>query len=88
MMAPRAGEVGLSRERTYRSPDRTTSASPCSSFCSVAEFDQTKQDKYKVAVAKAAGTTAANVDILSITEGRRRAGSVKVETRVSRLRAR
>ena len=54
----------------------------------MAEFDQTKQDKYKVAVAKAAGTTAANVDILSITEGRRRAGSVKVETRVSRLRAR
>jgi hypothetical protein len=39
-------------------------------------------------VADAAGTTAANVDILSITEGRRRAGSVKVETKVNRLHAR
>ena len=36
----------------------------------------------------AAGTTVANVDILSITEGRRRAGSVKVETKVSRLHVR
>jgi len=41
-----------------------------------------------VAVADTAGTTAANVDILSITEGRRRAGSVKVETKVNRLHAR
>eukprot|EP00802_Teleaulax_amphioxeia_P015775 Tamp_15874.p1 GENE.Tamp_15874~~Tamp_15874.p1 ORF type:complete len:355 (+),score=48.53 Tamp_15874:1-1065(+) len=49
---------------------------------SKAEFDTAKQDKYKVAVANAAGTTAANVEILSITDGRRRAGSVKVETKI------
>ncbi len=53
-------------------------------YPSKAEFDQAKQDKYKEAVAIAAGTTAANVEILSITDGRRRAGSVKVETKVSR----
>ena len=35
-----------------------------------------------MAVAIAAGTITANVNILSITEGRRRAGSVKVETKV------
>ena len=52
---------------------------------SQAEFDTAKQDKYKVAVANAAGTTAANVEILSITDGRRRAGSVKVETKVTVL---
>jgi hypothetical protein len=62
--------------------------SPWSSFRSTSEFDQAKQGKYKVAVADTAGTTAANVDILSITEGRRRAGSVKVETKVNRLHAR
>ena len=70
---------------TYWSPDPTTSASSCSSsFYSKADFDQAKQDKYKAAVANAAGTTADKVDILSITEGRR----LKVETKVSRLRAR
>ena len=77
----------MPRERTYWSPDPTASASPSSSFYSKAEFDEAKQNKYKVAVAEAADTTAANIDILSITEGRRRAGSVKVETKVSRLRA-
>ena len=49
---------------------------------SKADFDTVKQDKYKVAVSNAAGTTAANVVILSITDGRRRAGSVKVETKI------
>jgi len=49
---------------------------------SKAEFDTAKQDKYKEALANTAGTTAANVEILSITEGRRRAGSVKVETKI------
>jgi hypothetical protein len=44
-----------------------------------------KQDKFKAAVASAAGTTADNIDILDITEGRRRAGSVKVETKVLTL---
>jgi hypothetical protein len=42
----------------------------------------TKQHKYKVAVANAAGNTTDNIDILAITEGRRRAERVKVETRV------
>ena len=73
---------------TYWSPDPTPSASSCSSSSySKADFDQAKQNKYKAAIANAAGTTADKVDILSITEGRRRAGSVKVETKVSRLRA-
>ena len=61
----------------------TTCASSHSSPNSKADFDQTKQDKYKAAVATAAGTTAANVDIITITEARRRAGSIKVETKVS-----
>ncbi len=47
-----------------------------------AEFDKVRQDRYKAALASAAGTRAGNVDILAITEGRRRAGSVKVETKV------
>jgi hypothetical protein len=38
-------------------------------------------------VASAAGTIAANIDIVDITEKRRRAGSVNVQTRV-RLRVR
>ena len=42
----------------------------------------TTQHKYKVAVANAAGTTTDNIDILAITEGRRRAERVKVETKV------
>ena len=46
------------------------------------EFDTAKQDKYKAAVASSAGTRPANVVIISITEERRRAGSVKVETKV------
>jgi len=49
---------------------------------SKAEFDMAKQDKFMAAVASAAGTTAANVEILAITEQRRRAGSVKVETKI------
>ena len=47
-----------------------------------AEFDKVRQDRYKAALASAAGTRAGNVDILAITEGRRRAERVKVETRV------
>ena len=46
------------------------------------EFDIGKQSKYKAAVASAAGTVAANVDILSITGTRRRAGKVDVETKI------
>jgi hypothetical protein len=46
------------------------------------QFDQSKQDKYKAAVASAAGTVAANVEIVKITEARRRAGKVAVETKV------
>ena len=47
-----------------------------------ADFDKDKQDKFKVAIAAAAGTSADNVDIVSITEKRRRAGSVVVETKI------
>ena len=50
---------------------------------SKAEFDTSKQFLYKTAVAITAGTSASNVDILSITEKRRRVGSVDVETKVS-----
>ena len=46
-----------------------------------AEFDQAKQKKYKEAVAKAAGTVAANIE-LKITDARRRASSIKVETKI------
>jgi hypothetical protein len=46
------------------------------------QFDQSKQDKYTAAVASAAGTVAANVEIVKITEARRRAGKVAVETKV------
>ena len=46
-----------------------------------AEFDQAKQNKYKEAVAKAAGTVAANIE-LKITDARRRASSIKVETKI------
>jgi hypothetical protein len=42
------------------------------------------QVQYKAALASAAGTVAANVEIISITEARRRAGSVNVDTKVSR----
>jgi len=44
---------------------------------------QSKLDKYKTAVANAAGTVAANVEIVKITEARRRAGKVAIETKVS-----
>jgi hypothetical protein len=56
-------------------------------LCVQAEFDTAKQDKYKTAVASAAGTIAANIEIEAITEKRRRAGSVNVQTKV-RLRVR
>ena len=49
---------------------------------SKSELDTTKQAKYKAAVASSAGTSTANVDIMSITESRRRAGSVQVETKI------
>ena len=45
------------------------------------EFDTDKQTLYKKAVAKAAGTILDNVDIV-VTDARRRAGSVTVETKV------
>jgi len=48
-----------------------------------AEFDQAKQEKYTAAMASTAGTIAANVVIESITEKRRRAGTVDVKTKVS-----
>ena len=47
-----------------------------------ADFDDARQDKYKTAVAAAAGTIAENVDIVTITEKRRRAGSIDVETKI------
>ena len=50
------------------------------------EFDAAKQVAYKSAVAGAAGTEPSYVDIASVTERRRRAGSVEVETTVSESR--
>jgi len=51
---------------------------------SKADFDSAKQDKYKAAMAAAAGTSADNVDVVSVTEttAQRRAGSIDVETKV------
>lgn len=46
------------------------------------DFNEALQDKYKAAIASAAGALVDNVDIVSITEKRRRAGSVDVETKV------
>ena len=46
-----------------------------------AEFDDAKQKSYKKAVAKVAATSDKNIR-LTITEGARRAGSVKVETKI------
>ena len=46
------------------------------------EFDTSIQEKYKSAIASSAGTSPSNIDILSIAEGTRRAGSVQVETKV------
>ena len=48
---------------------------------SKAEFDDSKQASYKIALATAAGTTASNIVIVSITEGRR-SGAVAVETKI------
>lgn len=48
---------------------------------SKAEFDADKQTKYKKAVAKVALTREENIDI-TIIEARRRAGSIKVETKI------
>ncbi len=48
-----------------------------------ASFDQDKQLKFRTALATSAGTTAENVEITSITEGRRRQGQgIKVENKV------
>jgi len=52
-----------------------------------ADFTSAKQTSFKAAMAAAAGTVASNVDILSITEGRRRAGSIAVETKIRALDA-
>jgi hypothetical protein len=49
------------------------------------DFDQPKKDKYMTAIAAAAGTSAANVEIVDITEKRRRAGSVEVQTKVANV---
>jgi len=50
---------------------------------SQASFDQDKQLKFRAALAASAGTTADNVEITSITEGRRRQGTgIKVENKV------
>ena len=50
---------------------------------SKAEFVANKQRRYEVAIARAAGTVAANVDIVSITEAElRRGGIVKVDTKI------
>jgi hypothetical protein len=46
------------------------------------EFDTSKQEQYKSAIASSAGTSSSNIDILSIAESIRRAGSVQVETKV------
>jgi len=48
-----------------------------------ASFDQDKQLKFRAALAASAGTTAENVEITSITEGRRRQGQgIKVENKI------
>ena len=52
------------------------------------EFNEDKQDKYIKAVARAAGTNHENVEIVSITEKQRRAGSIDVETKVRALHGR
>jgi hypothetical protein len=49
---------------------------------SKAEFDVGKQEKFKEAMSATAGINTQNIDIVSITEGRRRAGSINVETRL------
>ena len=52
-----------------------------------AKFDGAKQGLFKDAIASAAGTSPLNVDILSIAEARRRAGSIEVETKISAMDA-
>ena len=49
---------------------------------SLVDFDADKRQKYKTAIAVAAGTIPENVDIVSVTENRRRAGGIKVETKI------
>jgi hypothetical protein len=98
----RGDSEGCYRKEMYSLPDNwgDMSALPCPmgyvcrgngrmENCNV-EFDTVKQDKYKVAVAYAASTTMANVDILNITmalpaKGRPCAGTgvVLVKTKVS-----
>jgi hypothetical protein len=51
------------------------------------EFDVGNQDTFKEAIASAAGISPLNVNILSITEGRRRGGSVNVETKLRTMDA-
>ena len=46
------------------------------------DFETSKQDKFKMAVSSAAGTSPGNVKIVSITESRRRAGGVEVITKI------
>jgi hypothetical protein len=46
------------------------------------EFDADTQQKYKAAIASVAVTSADNVEIINITESRRRAGSVDVYTKI------
>jgi hypothetical protein len=46
------------------------------------EFDAGTQQKYKAAIASVAATSADNVEIINITESRRRAGSVDVYTKI------
>ena len=43
------------------------------------DFNEALQEKYKLAIASAAGAPVDNVDIVSITEKRRRAGSVETK---------
>jgi len=47
-----------------------------------ADFDEVKQSKYRTAVAAAAGTSAVNVEIISVTEALRRAGGIAVNTKI------
>ena len=48
-------------------------------------FTTTVRDKFKVAVARAAGTTTSKVQIVSVMAGQRRAGGIKVETKVREM---
>jgi cysteine-rich repeat protein len=52
-----------------------------------AEFDEAKQNLFKDTISSAAGTSPLNVDILSIAEARRRAGSIEVETKIKAMDA-